>query len=158
MRRTKESVAVILFLASLSSKAEGSFDPKLCEDRHRVSKEMVEYHLAGAHWQGGVSRCLDQKNFKTILSEHQSAGDSSLLTPTFIVPKGALVKIDSEKELELGGVEVRFSFRARQGSEKKIFHDSLIYIWNAPRIRNRDGCAAISVLPAYFAVREECLK
>jgi hypothetical protein len=150
--------ALFFLLFSAFAKAEPQFDPKLCKDTRLVSKEMVEYHLAGAHWQGGVSRCLDQKNFKTLLSEHQSAGDSSLLTPTFVVPKGAEVKIESEKELDLGGVEVRFSFRAKKGDEKKLLQDSLIYIWNAPRIRKRDGCAAIYVLPAYFAVREECLK
>ena len=158
MRKIKLMSAVAVFLIAPFGRADPRFDPKLCEDTHLVSKEMVEYHLSGAHWQGGISRCLDQKKFKTILSEHQSAGDSSLLTPSVIVPKGEAFKIESEKELDLGGVEVRFSFRAKMGGKQKRITDSLIYIWNGPKIRERDGCAAIYVLPAYFAVREECLK
>jgi hypothetical protein len=135
-----------------------AFDPRLCKDVHRVSREMVQYHLAGAHWQGGVSHCLDQRNFKTILSEHQSVGDSSLITPAFIVPKGATVRIDSETEVDIGGVEVRFTFPAVKGGESTELHDSLIYIWNGRKQQKRDGCASIETLPAYFAVREECLK
>ncbi|NDG84798.1 MAG: hypothetical protein EBX52_07145, partial [Proteobacteria bacterium] len=107
-------VAAVLFaLASAGSPLlAATFDPKLCGDRHLVSKEMVEYHLAGAHWQGGESPCLDQRRFKSLLSEHQSAGDDSLLSPAYVVPKGAEVKIESETEVGFGGVEVRFSVPA----------------------------------------------
>lgn len=151
------ALSTIPIAAGVAGPAD-AFDPKLCEDRHLVSQEMVEYHLAGAHWQAGVSSCLEQKNFRTILSGRQSAGDASLVTPAFIVPKGSKIKIDSENELEIGGVEVRFTFAAMRAGEKKVLHDSLIYLWNAPRIRKRDGCANIQTLPAYFAMREECLR
>ena len=122
-----------------------------------ISKEMIEYELAGARWQGGESPCLEQSHFKLIKAPHQSLGDASLLHPTYSLPKGTAVSIISSHVSVLDTVEVTFSYEILVAGKPVKIEDSLTYILNLGARLKRLGVASIYMEPKFFAMREECL-
>ena len=122
-----------------------------------ISKEMVDYELSGGRWQGGESPCLAPHRFKLIKATHQILGDSSLLQPQYLLPKGSEVTITSSKVSAMNSVDVSFSYVVLIEGKKEKIQDSLTYILNKGTRLKKLGTASIYIEPKYFVMREECI-
>jgi hypothetical protein len=158
IRVTHVLASTVLFLAIAAQSASLEFTAETCKDLSTITHEVLELELSGARWQGGVSPCLQQNQFKTIYAVQEKILDSSLLDPEYLLPKGREIRVLSEKWLDIGAVEVRFAYIAQKNGKEAPVQDQLVYKLNYGKNRQARGCAVISEEPRYFVMRKGCSK
>lgn len=145
---------LVVFLNYSSAIAESSKVSFDCSKADRIIAEMIEAELSGIRDQSGVSTCLDQRRFKSVMLKHQQVGDPYLLKPEYVIAKGSSYKVETVNDKAGDLVEVEFSYVTSANLKIK---DSLEFVKVfGPRVK-RKGCAMILREPAHFVMREECL-
>ncbi len=157
----KVFAALFLFVSAASWAAEPSrFPADTCSNGSLITKEMVELELSGFRWAGGISPCLKQSRFQSIVASKEKVGDKKLLKPEYILPKGREIKIISQTELRTEEVIVKFAYIGRApGSTKAVdvpVTDELSYRRNYGDKRDVEGCASILEEPEHLVLREQC--